>query len=49
MVMSFLKSEGSLPVLSGLPGSLTNLLIRAVPNHPGELNDCLCLFLRRQH
>ena len=33
---------------SGLPGSSTDLSARALPNHPGRLDGCLCSLLARQ-
>ena len=32
----------------GLPGSSTDLSARAVPNHPGRSNGCICSFLHHQ-
>ena len=32
----------------GLPGSLTDLSARAVPNHPGGLDGCTCSWLDRR-
>jgi hypothetical protein len=31
------------PALPGLPGSLTDLFLRAVPNHPGRSGGCLLI------
>ena len=31
------------PALPGLPGSLTVLSLRAVPNHPGRSDECLLI------
>ena len=31
------------PALPGLPGSSTDLFLRAVPNHPGRSGECLLI------
>jgi len=31
------------PALPGLPGSSTDLFLRAVPNHPGRSDECLLI------
>ena len=31
------------PTLPGLPGSSTDLFLRAVPNHPGRSDECLLI------
>src|SRR5664280_2485580 len=33
----------ALPALPGLPGSSTDLFLRAVPNHPGRSGECLLI------
>src|SRR6266478_8754923 len=33
----------SFPALPGLPGSSTDLSLRAVPNHPGRSGECLLI------
>jgi len=33
----------SFPALPGLPGSSTDLSLRAVPNHPGRSGGCLLI------
>jgi hypothetical protein len=48
-VPSVMYSLGSLgygcpfPALPGLPGSSTDLFLRAVPNHPGRSDECLLI------
>src|SRR5438034_10561477 len=45
-VMYFLGSSASgclSPALPGLPGSSTDLSLRAVPNHPGRSGECLLI------
>ena len=39
-------ASGYDPSRADLPGSSISLSVRAVPSHPGEPNDCLCLWLR---
>jgi hypothetical protein len=39
---------GKTPSLPGLPGSSVNLSVRAVPSHPGEPVNSICLLLRQQ-
>jgi hypothetical protein len=36
-------SGGPFPALPGLPGSSTDLFLRAVPNHPGRSGECLLI------
>ena len=43
----FPPTPGLRPVPPGLPGSSTNLSLRAVPFHPGRLLGCMCLLLPR--
>ena len=46
MVMYSLGPSGSgypFPALPGLPGSSTDLSLRAVPNHPGRSGECLLI------
>ena len=38
-----LGSGGPFPALPGLPGSSTDLFLRAVPNHPGRSDGCLLI------
>ena len=48
---SVIDSLGPLghPTLPGLPGSSTNLSLRAVPNHPGRPSGCSCSLLPHRY
>ena len=46
--LCFPAGRWACPTLPGLPGSSTNLSARAVPNHPGEPDDCSCPLLHRR-